>query len=131
MVGKKIIFAAIGMFAMVIALIGVWLPGVPTTFPLIIALWAFGKSYPRLYGWINKVPVLRVALKEARRFEAERTVSRSVKIIAQSSAWMSVVLVWIITRHVMITVAAALLASACSIFMYKVKTHQQDSREEV
>ncbi len=110
-----------GVFAM-IAIVGVWLPGVPTTMPLIIALWAFSKSSVRLRRQLERLPILKTALAEARRFERERSVTRRVKIIAQTSAWLSTIIVGLATQNVVITVWVGGVALMCSIFMYRIAT---------
>lgn len=116
-VGKRLLFAGLGLLATSIAIIGVWLPGVPTVFPVIVALWAFSKSSTRLHTWVGHLPLFRQALIEAQRFERERTISWQVKLIAQSSAWLSTAAVYAFTRNALLTVSVAAAAVACSIFM--------------
>lgn len=116
-VGKRVLFGAIGIVATAIAVIGVWLPGVPTVFPLIIALWAFSKSSERMERWVGQLPFLKQALVEARRFERERTIDKRVKIIAISSSWASTLLVAFITHSILVTFIVVSAAIACSIFM--------------
>ncbi len=118
--GKRLLFIIIGLMATAIAIVGVWLPGVPTTFPLIVALWAFSKSSVRLERWVGHLPILKHALKEARRFEREHTIDRRVKVIATSSAWLSTLVVGIVTQSIIVTIIVAGMAVACSAFMIRV-----------
>ncbi len=124
MAGKRVLFGGIGIIATIIAVVGVWLPGVPTVFPLIIALWAFSKSSSKLERWIERLPIFKQALVEARRFERERSVDRRVKIIAAGSAWASTILVAFTTRSVVVTAVVACIAIACSIFMIIIPSRQ-------
>jgi hypothetical protein len=57
---------------------------------LLVALWAFSRSSDRLLSWLDRVPLLREALVEARRFEERGTIRREVKITAVAVAWGSV-----------------------------------------
>ena len=128
-VGKRLLFGAIGVAATIVAVIGVWLPGVPTVFPLIIALWAFSKSSVRLKQWVEQLPLLKHALREAGRFEQDRSVDRRVKLIAVASAWVSTLVVMVTTRNVVAAGVVAGVAVACSIFMMIIPTRVQEPVE--
>lgn len=123
-VGKRLLFAGLGLLATSIAIIGIWLPGVPTVFPLIVALWAFSKSSTRLHTWVGRLPIFKQALMEAQRFERDKSISRAVKLIAQLSAWMSVIIVGVLTQNIGLTLAVAGGAIACSVFMWRTPTRR-------
>lgn len=122
---KKIIYGIIGIIATFVAVIGVWLPGVPTTMPLLIALWAFGKSSSRLERRLEQLPILRHALKEAHRFERERTISWQIKLIAQVSAWGSAITVGLLTQSVSLGIILGMIAIACTLFMIYIPTRKK------
>ena len=130
MAGKRLLFATIGLLATSVAVVGVWLPGVPTVPPLIIALWAFSRSSERLSRWLKRLPVFAQALVEAERFERERTISWQVKLIAQSSAWTSTLVVYVVTRSALLTAIVAMVAISCSIFMTTIPTSNRRLTEE-
>lgn len=119
---KRVIYGSIGVIATLIAIVGVWLPGVPTTFPLLVALWALGKSSARLERWLENLPILRHAMIEARRFEREKSVSIKAKVISQACAWVSTIAVAIFVQNLAITLAAGSLAITCSLFMAYIPT---------
>ena len=124
MVGKRFFYIALGIFATGVALIGVFLPGIPTTFPLIVALWAFSKSSERLYEWLGSLPVLKHALTEVERFERERSIDWRVKVISSGSAWVSAVAVAVLTRSLIVTSFVVFSALACTAFMIYIPTRQ-------
>ena len=113
--GKQFIFAIVGILATLVAILGVFLPGIPTTFPVIIALWAFSRSSKRLGRGLERIPLLRVALLEAKRYEVERTVALRAKIVSQSCAWGSTILLGVLTQNVIITAVADSVTNTCSI----------------
>ncbi len=86
----KLVYIALGSLATVLAIAGALLPGLPTTPFLLVALWAFARSSERLLAWLERLPLLRHALIEARRFEERRTIRRGVKLTAIGMAWGSV-----------------------------------------
>lgn len=88
----RIAYIVAGSVATVFAVAGALLPGLPTTPFLLVALWAFARSSPRLREGLKRIPLLRQALVEAHRFEERRTIRREVKILAVSMAWGSVLI---------------------------------------
>lgn len=122
MVGKKYLNISVGCIATILAAAGIWLPGLPTVPFLLVALWAFGQSSERLHKWLIKTPLFKSAIHEAKAFEENRTLSLRVKIISQTSAWLSVVIVTLITHNVWVIAAVGLAALACSIAMYAIPT---------
>jgi uncharacterized membrane protein YbaN (DUF454 family) len=83
----RIVLVLTGLAATVLAIAGAILPGLPTTPFLLVALWAFARSSDRLYGWLERIPLLRSALAEAHRFEERRAIRLPVKLFAVSFAW--------------------------------------------
>ncbi|MGB4762271.1 MAG: YbaN family protein [Candidatus Saccharimonas sp.] len=117
MVGRRVLFGTIGVIATIIAIVGVWLPGVPTVPPLIVALWAFSRSSERLHQKVEKLSILKHAMREVHRFERERTIDRRVKLLAMASAWASTLFVAFVMRNTVVTIIVAGAALACTIFM--------------
>ena len=58
---KRLILITAGLAATGLAVLGVILPGLPTTPFLLVALWAFARSSDRLYGWLEHIPLLKSA----------------------------------------------------------------------
>lgn len=92
---QRLLLMTVGCIATAFAVAGALLPGLPTTPFLLVALWAFARSSERLMGWIERIPLFREALVEARRFEEKRTIRREVKTFALAMAWGSVLIVGI------------------------------------
>lgn len=125
MIGRKILFAALGFIATGLGIIGVWLPGLPTTVFILIALWAFSQVSPRLERWLEGIPLLKQAIGEAKRFQNEGTVSRSSKLISQGCSWLSFAFIALFLPHPVVVISVGLLAVSCSVFMWKVPTAEQ------
>ncbi len=127
MAGKRILFAALGLLATGLAIVGVWLPGLPTTPLVLLALWAFSQSSERLSAWLRRIPLLRSAIDAADRYRSERTLPLIVKIVAQTAAWSSAVVVLLVTGSLWITGAVVVAALGCSVFMTCTPTRPRDS----
>lgn len=119
---RKTIYAIVGLIATVLAIIGVWLPGVPTTIFVLIALWAFGQTSPKLEAWFTRIPLLKQAVLEARRFQQEGTVRKSSKLVSQGCAWLSFVALLALFPHPFALIVTGLLAISCSAFMWWIPT---------
>lgn len=122
--GKQWLFIIIGLSATGLAVAGAILPALPSTVFVLVALWAFSNASPRLHSWLLKIPILRPAIKEARRFQNEKNLPLSTKYISQGSAWASSVIVMILTQNITISLLCAAAAVACSICMYLIPTKQ-------
>lgn len=128
-VGKKLLYAALGLICTGLGVLGVWVPGLPTTVFILVALWAFSNSSRRLYDWLTRLPLLKHAVHEAHRFQREGTLHPRVKLISQGSAWLSFVIVTLLTRNLILAVILAMAATACSVFMYRVPSTQSVTDE--
>lgn len=124
---SRVLFAGLGCIASLLGIVGVWLPGLPTTVFILVALWAFSRSSQRLHSMLRRIPVLKNALREAERFQREGTVVMSAKIVSQVCAWSSFILLSVLMRHVLVSATLGMLALACSVFMYKVPTAEAES----
>lgn len=51
---RKALWIGLGLFFVGCAYIGILLPGVPTTFFVILAAWAFGKSSEKFNKWLHE-----------------------------------------------------------------------------
>ena len=118
MVGKKIAYALLGLLTGALGVIGVWVPGLPTTVFILIALWAFSRSSAKIHSRFIRLPILKTAIHEAHRFQYERTIDLRTKLIAQTCAWLSFVGVAFAVRSLVLSLIVGLLALACSVFMY-------------
>jgi len=119
---QKIFYISIGCLSSTLAIIGVYTPGLPTTIFVIIALWAFSKSSQKLNNWLRSIPVLKEAIIHADNYQKHKSVTKKVKIIAQTFAWSSFALMLIINASVISVLGVFLAASACSVFMLSAKT---------
>lgn len=98
-------FAAI--IAVLLALIGVPLPGLPTVPFLILAAWCAGKGWPKLELWLLGHPAFGPPI---RQWRANGVVPRKAKYVASIMIILSMFLLWIST-------APKLVATAITIFV--------------
>lgn len=73
---RKILFLLLALIAIGLGVLGILLPGLPTTPFILVAAWAATKSSPRLHAWLAQHPVFGDMI---RNWENGHTVSRKAK----------------------------------------------------
>lgn len=109
---KRAVFFAFGCLALVLGLVGIVVPLMPTTVFLILAAWCFGHSSPRLESWMLNHPTFGPALHDWRERGA---IPRRAKIMAAGGITLGYALFLFSARPqvwVALSVAAFLLATA-------------------
>lgn len=122
MTGKRIAYISLGIIATGLGILGIFLPGLPTTVFILIALWAFSQSSPRLHHWLTKLPILRDTLQEIDRFQKEKNLPLRTKLISQGAAWISCVACTIIFQSLALSIILGLAAISCSAYMASIPT---------
>lgn len=123
---SKPIYILIGLVFTGLAIIGAILPGVPTTVFLIVALWAFSRSSAAMTRWLEGIPILRSALKEARRFEERRAVRPAVKRVAVGFSWGSAGITVLMAQSLVhpVVIGVTLAAVLATVVMFLIPTDE-------
>lgn len=123
MLPRRILFIALGLAAAALGALGVWLPGLPATPLVLVALWAFARSSPRLHAWMRHAPLFREAIAHAERYRRDRVIDRRVKLVAVACAWTSVgILLASANPQPLVLSIVVALAISCTVFMALTKT---------
>jgi uncharacterized membrane protein YbaN (DUF454 family) len=86
---KKYILIFIGLIFVAIGLIGVFVPGLPTTIFMILAAYCFIRSNEKLYNWVVNNKMFGSKVKH---FMETKTIPLSGKIHSISAMWLMVIL---------------------------------------
>lgn len=81
---KKNLYIVIGCISVILGIIGIFVPGLPTTPFLLLSSWLFYKSSKRLHDALHRSPLLG---KYIRSFEEKRGVSLLSKSISIACMW--------------------------------------------
>ncbi len=113
----RLLFLAIGFVCVGLGMAGVFLPGLPTTPFLLIALWAFARSSRRFHDWLYDHPRFGPGLRSWRE---HGVIPRRVKVTALGGMALSLAAmtflsrvhwaVWAVTLAVMVFGAAFILS---------------------
>lgn len=116
------VYAALAYLFTGLALVGVFVPGLPTVPFLLLAAWAAARGSKRLHDWLYEHPRFGAALVE---WEQERAVSRRSKILAiglMAASWA------ILTWHADSPRVPAALAALFAVVGTYVATRPEPSR---
>jgi uncharacterized membrane protein YbaN (DUF454 family) len=82
---SRVILASLGVVCIALGVIGVFVPGLPTTEFVLAASFLFARSSPRLQHWLESNRWFGPTL---RRFRETRGMPRTTKMLAIASMWM-------------------------------------------
>ncbi|WP_020651823.1 YbaN family protein [Massilia niastensis] len=109
----KLFYNIAGAIAIVLALLGIFLPLLPTTPFLLLASACFARGSKRLHHWLLTHPVFGEYL---RNFEAGRGIPLAAKVVATVLLWIS--LAGTMLRYDNMALYAALLATGVGVSTY-------------
>lgn len=83
---KKIVLRICGLISVGLGIAGIFLPLLPTTPFMLLALICFSKSSPELHHWLLNHPVLGKTLRD---YLEHRAIKLKTKVFALSFLWIS------------------------------------------
>lgn len=89
---RNLFWRSLVIIFLILAFVGVLLPGLPTTVFLILAAWAASKGWPALDHWLTNHPKYSHLIREWR---AHKTIPRKAKVIATLMMLASGSLMWL------------------------------------
>ena len=108
------IYLSLGVACTALGVLGAFLPVLPTTPFLLVAVWAFGKSSPRLQHWLLHHRRFGPPL---RAFTEHRVIPRKVKWLALPMMFASVPIVYNLAPHPLWTLLHASLVLATAYYI--------------
>ncbi|MFT5691390.1 MAG: uncharacterized membrane protein YbaN (DUF454 family) [Oceanicoccus sp.] len=95
----KLLYLALGITCTALGFIGAFLPVLPTTPFLLVALWAFSKSSPRLQHWLYNHPRYGKTLQNWFEYGI---ISTKIKTVAITAITFSIPTAYLITRSALV-----------------------------
>ncbi len=89
----RYLLMALGWFNVALGVIGIFLPLMPTTVFLLIALWLFSKSSVRFQRWLYDHPKLGTTLRAWHGHGAIPTSAKLAALVMMGASWLIVTLV--------------------------------------
>lgn len=112
---KRAVFACLGGVMLLLGLIGIVTPLLPTVPFLIVAAWCFGKSSPRVEAWMLNHPRFGPSL---RRWREQGAIPRRAKWMAVTGMTIGYAVFWISAKPgwmLAMAVAVLMIGSAAYV----------------
>ena len=111
---KRIILISLGWFCVGLGFVGVFVPGIPTTIFLIIALWAFTKSSEKLRYWLLNHKRFGPILNN---WQEHKVVPRRAKILMVILMTLAVILFYYSLQSLILTIGLIIILVSVAIYV--------------
>lgn len=117
---KKALLTLAGVAALLLGIIGIALPGLPTTPFVLLAAYCFSRTSPKLHGWLRRNRLFGGMILD---WERHRSLSRKTKLIASTVMMVMVLLsVWQLADQPLLQTAIFLLGAIGSLVVWRIPT---------
>ena len=111
---KRIILISLGWLCVGLGFVGVFVPGIPTTIFLIIALWAFTKSSEKLRHWLLNHKRFGPILNN---WQEHKVVPRRAKILMVVLMSVAVILFYYSLQSLILTIGLIIILVSVAIYV--------------
>ena len=111
---KRMILISLGWLCVSLGFIGIFVPGIPTTIFLIIALWAFTKSSKKLRHWLLNHKRFGPILNN---WQQHKVVPRRAKILMVVLMSLAVVLFYYSLQNLYLTIGLIIILVLVAIYV--------------
>ena len=111
---KRIILISLGWLCVGLGFVGVFVPGIPTTIFLIIALWAFTKSSEKLRQWLLNHKRFGPILNN---WQEHKVVPRRAKILMVVLMSLAVILFYYSSQSLILTIGLIIILVSVAIYV--------------
>ncbi|MGM9818223.1 MAG: YbaN family protein [Paludibacteraceae bacterium] len=117
----KILYKIIGTLSLVLGLVGIFLPILPTTPFLLLTATLYAKSSERLYSWLMNHPRLGAYIEDFRR---HCTLPLRVKVISVTVLWATILLSVFLVKILFVRMFLLFVAVAVTVHILHYKTRK-------
>ena len=111
---KRAILISLGWLCVGLGFVGIFVPGIPTTIFLIIALWAFTKSSEKLRHWLLNHKRFGPILNN---WQEHKVVPRKAKILMVILMSLAVVLFYYSSQNLYLTIGLIIILVSVAIYV--------------
>ena len=112
-----------GLFSIGLGVVGIIIPGMPTTVFLIIAAACFAKSSPCMHAWLLSHPWFGPILTN---WQQSRSIPKKAKLMALSSMVLAAVYSSVMLSNTYVLAAILVVMSFPAIFLYRLPLSEEN-----
>ena len=122
----KALYGIAGGLALVLGVIGIFLPVLPTTPFILLAAFCFAKGSPRVHQWMLRHALIGPIL---RNWEEHHSLTRRTKSVAIISMWLMLcVSIWTFSDWPWAQVSLLVFGAIGTTMMLRIPTRDQNSK---
>lgn len=123
----KILYNTIGFIGLGLAVLGAFLPILPTTPFLLLASACFVRGNPRMHQWMRTNAIFGQYLRD---YEENWGIPLRAKIIALLLLWPSIIYSATLVRFIALKILLIVIASGVTIYLLRIKTLLRDDTKQ-
>jgi hypothetical protein len=112
---KRAIYLGLGIFMLAIGIVGVWLPLIPTTGPVLLAAWCFARSSERFDHWMLNHQVFGPIVRDWRSGAGFTVRAKVIAVVALAVTFG--VSIWFVRSNLPVVIGLVVLALALAVFI--------------
>jgi uncharacterized membrane protein YbaN (DUF454 family) len=112
---RRAIYLGLGIFMLAIGIVGVWLPLIPTTGPVLLAAWCFARSSERFDQWMLNHRVFGPIVRDWRSGAGFTVRAKVIAVIALAVTFG--VSIWFVRSNLAVVIGLVVLALALAVFI--------------
>ena len=113
---KKIIFLTLGILCLIIGIIGIVIPVLPTTPLLLAGAWFFARSSPKFHHWLLYHPILGQYIRD---YIQKKAVKKSVRNRALVILWSGLLITMYLVQKQIVSISLAVIGSLVTIHLLR------------
>ncbi|MCX7908226.1 MAG: YbaN family protein [Ignavibacteria bacterium] len=123
---KKLLLIVLGFISIGLAILGIFLPILPTTPFLLLSAYLFARSSERLYNWLLSTKHFG---KIIRNYKENKGVTLGIKVYALIFLWLTILTsVIFILSPILLDILLLLIATVVSYHILKLKTIKETKK---
>ena len=122
---KRIFFLSLGWVCVSLGFVGIFVPGIPTTIFLIIALWAFAKSSKKFHAWLLNHKRFGPLLKN---WETHKIVPKKAKITMVVLQLFVVIMIHYAFNNTFITISLIIVLTLVAWYVLSLPSKIADNK---
>lgn len=122
---KKYIFILFGCLSILLGILGIFLPLLPTTPFLLLAAYFFTRSSKRLHSWLIHHKTFGQYIYQ---YETHRAMDRKTKLVAMGSMWVSLCISMILVSNFYIRLLLIVIGIGVSLYIRSLRTMERQTQ---